>query len=142
MTDDYLYIYYSLMSEYKLIALCAFGLESIVAGELEKIGYTVLIKENGKVFFNGDENAIARCNIHLRTAERVVIKMNEFIAKDFEELYQGILSVKWENIIPENGEIYVTGKSNKSKLTHVPSCQSIVKKAIINSLKRKYSQNE
>lgn len=126
------------MTEYILQALCTFGLESLVADELTYLGFKNLKKENGKIEFSGDEYAIAQCNINLRTAERIVIKCGQFIAKDFEDLFQGTLAVKWEEIIPINGQIHVTGKSKDSKLTHVPSCQSIVKKAIIKALQRKY----
>lgn len=124
--------------KYNLIALCAFGLESLVENELRRLGFNNIIKENGMIYFKGDERDIARTNISLRVAERVVIKVREFNARDFEDIYQNTLAVKWEDIIPLNGEIYVTGKSVKSKLTHVPSCQSTVKKAIIEGMKRKY----
>jgi putative N6-adenine-specific DNA methylase len=128
------------MSEYKIIATAAFGLEAIVARELKGLGYGNLTTENGRVSFTGDETAIARCNIWLRCADRVLIEMASFPATDFEELFQGTKSVKWEEFLPENAFIHIKGKSIKSKLSGVPSCQSIVKKAIIDSMKRKYNR--
>lgn len=126
------------MSQYRIIATAAFGLESIVAGELKKLGYENPVTENGRVSFTGDAEDIARCNLWLRCADRVLIEMASFPAADFEELFQGTRSVKWEEFLPENAFIHVKGKSIKSKLKSVPHCQSIVKKAIIESMKRKY----
>ncbi len=128
------------MSEYNLIATSAFGLESIVAKELRSLGYSDIKTEDGKVFFKGDDRDIIRCNLWLRCADRVLIKMTDFIARDFEELYQGALSVQWERFIPEDGKMHVTGKSVKSKLYSVPDCQSIVKKAVVEAMKRKYNK--
>ncbi|MCU0822784.1 MAG: class I SAM-dependent RNA methyltransferase [Spirochaetes bacterium] len=126
------------MSKLTLIATSSFGLESVVAQELTAMGYTDLKVENGKVEFTGDERDIARCNLHLRCAERVLWKAAEFTATDFEELYQGTKKVPWEKIIPLDGKMHVTGKSIKSKLFSVPDCQSIVKKAVVEAMKRKY----
>lgn len=124
--------------EYTLIATSTFGLEAIVAKELKKLGYNDLKIDNGKVTFTGTEQDIARCNIWLRTADRILIKMGEFKAESFEELFQGTESIDWGDIIPSNGFMHVTGKSIKSKLFSVPDCQSIVKKAIIEKMKKKY----
>ncbi len=126
------------MSQYKIIATAAFGLESVVARELRNLGCENLTTENGRVSFTGDETDIARCNIWLRCADRVLVEIASFPATDFEELFQGTKSVKWEEFLPENAFIHVKGKSIKSKLYSVPDCQSIVKKAIIESMKRKY----
>jgi putative N6-adenine-specific DNA methylase len=130
------------MSKYNIIATSAFGLEAVVASELKKLGYNDLKTEDGKVIFTGDERDIARCNLWLRCADRVLIRMAEFKAMDFEELYQGALAVPWEKYIPEDGKMHVTGKSIKSKLYSVPDCQSIVKKAVIEGMKRKYNRSE
>lgn len=130
------------MSPYNLQVLCAFGLESLVAAELEELGYQDLRIENGKVSFIGTEKDIVLCNIHLHIAERIVIKIAGFSAFDFEELFQNTLQFAWENFLPLNARIHVTGKSNDSKLSHIPSCQSIVKKAIIKAMKRKYAHKE
>ncbi len=124
--------------EYTLIATSTFGLESVVADELKALGYEDLTIENGKVTFKGDEWDIATCNIWLRTADRVLIKVKEFKAESFEELFQGTKAVEWSDIIPEDGFMHIVGKSIKSKLHSVPDCQSIVKKAVVESMKRKY----
>lgn len=129
------------MSRYNLIATSAFGIESVLAGELRDLGYQDLKIENGKVEFTGDVRDIVRCNIWLRCADRLLLKMAEFDAVDFEELYQGALKVLWEDYIPENGVMHVTGKSVKSKLFSVSDCQSIVKKAVVEAMKRKYPKS-
>jgi len=123
---------------YDLIATSTFGIESITAKELKALGYEDLKIENGKVTFEGDEMDIAIANIHLRTADRVLIKMAEFEAKSFEELFQGTKKVDWSKIIPIDGVMHVVGKSIKSTLYSVPDCQSIVKKAVINSMSESY----
>ncbi len=126
------------MQFYDLIATSAFGLESVVAGELKGLGFDTVKVENGRVLFTGDSADIARCNIWLRCSDRVLVRIKEFSAFDFEELYQGTLSVPWESIIPVNGKMHITGKSVKSKLHSVPDCQSIVKKAVVEAMKRKF----
>jgi putative N6-adenine-specific DNA methylase len=126
------------MSNHKLIASCSFGIESIVAGELKNLGVDDLKTENGRIEFTGTLTDMARCNIHLRCSERVYVKLTEFKASDFEELFQGTLSVNWGDMLPKNAFIHVIGKSVKSKLHSVPDCQSIVKKAIITKMSSKY----
>lgn len=128
--------------EYNLIATTTFGLEGITAKELRALGYEDVKTETSKVFFSGDEMDIAIANIHLRTADRVLIKMAEFEAKTFEELFQGTKKVDWSKIIPRNGVMHVVGKSVKSTLYSVPDCQSIVKKAIITSMSEAYGTNK
>ncbi|NFG59539.1 class I SAM-dependent RNA methyltransferase [Clostridium botulinum] len=127
---------------YNLIATSTFGIESITAKELRALGYEDLEIENGKVTFEGDEMDIAIANVHLRTADRVLIKMAEFEATSFEELFQGTKSVKWHEIIPKDGIMHVVGKSVKSTLHSVPDCQSIVKKALIDSMSEHYGINQ
>lgn len=126
---------------FKLIATSTFGLESIVAKELKELGYDELKVENGRVTFEGDERDIVTCNLWLRTADRVLIDMAEFKAESFEELFQGTLNIEWGNLIPIDGVMHVEGKSIKSKLHSVPDCQSIVKKAIVEAMKRKYRRD-
>jgi putative N6-adenine-specific DNA methylase len=126
--------------DYKLIATSTFGIEAVTASELKKLGYEDLVVENGRVTFSGDEMDIAICNIWLRTADRVLIKMTEFSATSFEQLFQGTLAVDWGSIIPKNGKMHVTGKSIKSALFSVPDCQSIVKKAVVESMKKTYNE--
>ncbi|OPY69481.1 MAG: Ribosomal RNA large subunit methyltransferase K [Syntrophorhabdaceae bacterium PtaU1.Bin034] len=128
------------MGDYKLIAATTFGIEAIVAEELRSLGYRDLTVENGRVSFEGNARDIAACNIRLRTADRVMIKMAEFKATDFEELFQGTRKVGWEDFIPVHGKMHVVGKSHKSALFSVPDCQSIVKKAIVEAMKRRYRQ--
>lgn len=124
--------------DYNLIATTTFGLEGITAKELKALGYENLKTENGKVFFEGDEMDIAIANIHLRTADRILINMGEFTALSFEELFQGTKKIKWNEIIPIDGIMHVNGKSIKSQLHSVPDCQSIVKKAIVDSMSEAY----
>ena len=125
---------------YTLIATTTFGLEAVTAKELKALGYEDLTVENGRVMFEGDEMDIAICNIWLRTAERLFIKMAEFNALSFEELFQGTKAVEWGNLIPEDGNMHIVGKSVKSQLHSVPDCQSIVKKAVVESMKKKYDK--
>ncbi len=127
--------------DFTIIATATFGLEKVVAQELKELGYEDLTIENGRVTFEGDEMDIVTCNIWLRTADRILIKMAEFKAETFEELYQGTLAVDWGDIIPITGFMHVTGKSVKSKLFSVPDCQSIVKRAVVDAMKRKYRRD-
>jgi len=126
------------MATYTLVATATFGVEALVADELRTLGYEDLTVENGRVSFAGGAEDIARCNIWLRTADRVLMRMADFRATDFEELFQQTLRVGWEELIPATGKMHVIGKSVKSKLFSVPDCQAIVKKAIVEALKRRY----
>jgi len=128
------------MSYLNLIATSAFGLESIVVHELKKIGIEKTEVENGRINFQGDYASVVKSNLWLRCADRVLIKLATFRAYDFEQLYQGALAVEWENFIPVNGKMHVIGKAVNSKLHSVPDCQAIVKKAIVESMKRKFKQ--
>jgi len=125
------------MKEVTLIATAAMGLESIVAGEVKQLGYEVEV-ENGKIIFTAPLSAIPRCNLWLRTADRLKIVIGKFKAISFDELFESVKALPWENYIEEDGEFPVTGKSVKSKLYSVPDCQSITKKAIAERLKLKY----
>lgn len=126
------------MADYSIIAASSFGMETIVAHELRSLGFDKLVVDNGKVLFFGNEEAIAKCNIWLRTADRVLIKISDFRATDFEELYQGVLKIDWGDIIPKDGMMHVTGKSVHSRLFSVKDCQSVAKKAITEAMKRRY----
>lgn len=128
------------MPDMNLIATCAFGLESITALELKELGYEVH-NENGLVRFHGNHFDIARTNLWLRTAERVFVELDAFKATSFEELFQGVSAIHWEDILPRNAMFPVTGKSVKSVLHSVPACQSIVKKAIVDRLAKHYRQD-
>lgn len=129
------------MAKLQLIATAPMGLEAIVARELKQLGYEDMMVENGRVTFAGEEKDICRTNLWLRTADRVLIKMAEFPARTFEELFQGAKAVPWHEWIPEQGEFPVEGRSHKSLLSSVPACQSIVKKAVVEKMKQQYKQD-
>ena len=115
----------------ELIATATFGLEAVVKREIEALGYKIIRSEDAKITYMGDERAIARSNLWLRSADRVLLKMGEFKALEFEELFQQTKAVAWEDIIPADGKFTVTGTSVKSKLHSVPACQSTVKVTIL-----------
>ncbi|GKV67155.1 MULTISPECIES: class I SAM-dependent RNA methyltransferase [unclassified Sporosarcina] len=127
------------MSEYKLVATAAMGLESIVASEVKDLGYEGQT-ENGKVYFTGDEEAIARANMWLRVGDRVRIVAGEFKAFTFDELFERTKAIPWEEFLPVDAAFPVAGKSVKSTLYSVPDCQAIVKKAIVDRLKTAYKR--
>lgn len=118
----------------ELIATAAFGLEAVVRREIEALGYKIVKTEDGRVTYIGDERAIVRSNLWLRSADRVYVKMGEFTAKTFEELFQQTKAIEWENFIPIDGKFPVVGTSVKSTLHSVPACQSIIKKAVVSRL--------
>ena len=122
---------------FKLIATCAAGIESIVGNELKHLGYKVNV-ENGRVRFDGDVADIAKTNLWLRTADRIKIVVGEFTAKTFEELFQGVEGLNWEDFLPLDAEFPVAGKSQKSTLHNVPSVQAITKKAIVTKMSTVY----
>lgn len=126
------------MSKLELIATATFGLEAVVAREIKELGYDQVTVENGRVIFQADELAVCRTNLWLRTADRVLIKMGSFKATSFEELFQQTKALPWGDWLPENANFPVQGKSVNSKLHSVPDCQAIVKKAIVENLKRQY----
>jgi putative N6-adenine-specific DNA methylase len=104
------------MSRIELIATAAFGLESVVAHELEALGYNDLTVENGRVTFRADEAAISRANLWLRTADRVLVKMGAFEARTFDELFEQTRDLPWARWIPVDGNFPVSGKSVRSGL--------------------------
>lgn len=126
---------------FELIATTAFGLEAVVRREIENLGYRIVKTEDGKVTYIGDERAIVRSNLWLRTADRVYLKMGEFKATSFEELFQQVKGIEWEKIIPIDGRFPVVGTSVKSTLHSVPACQSIVKKAVVSRLSGFYMKH-
>lgn len=126
------------MNTVNLIATSAFGLEAVVANELKGLGYENLRTENGRVSFSAGADAIARCNLWLRAADRLLLQVGEFEARTFEELFQQTKSLPWADWIPESGEFPVEGKSVQSQLFSVSDCQAIVKKAIVEKMKLKY----
>lgn len=123
-----------------LIATAAMGLEALVAQEVRDLGYECTV-ENGRVLFEGDETAIARANMWLRTADRVKILVGEFKAYTFDELFEKTKKLPWEDYLDETAEFPVLGKSVKSKLFSVSDCQAIVKKAIVERMKKAYKKD-
>ncbi|CAM3065268.1 THUMP domain-containing class I SAM-dependent RNA methyltransferase [Staphylococcus argensis] len=123
---------------YQLLAVCPMGLEAIVAREIQDLGYETTV-ENGRIFFEGDEEAIAKCNLWLRTADRIKLVVGRFKATTFEDLFESTKALPWETIIEEGGQFPVQGRSVKSTLHSVPDCQAIVKKAIVERLKQAFN---
>lgn len=123
---------------YTYIATCLFGLERFVADEIDALGYKRLDTMDGRVTFEGDIGAIARCNMWLRCAERVYIKMGDLPAHTFTELFDGVRALPWENWIGRDDAFPVKGHSVRSQLTSIPDCQSIIKKAIVDRLSEEY----
>lgn len=127
------------MNQYEFVAPCHFGLESVLKREINDLGYKVIQVEDGRVTFSGDEAAICRANIFLRTTERVLMKVDKFKAETFDELFEKTKAIPWENYIPANGKFWVAkATSIKSKLFSPSDIQSIMKKAIVERLKKVY----
>ena len=127
------------MSRIELVAPCHFGLEAVLKKEIVDLGYEIVQVEDGKVIFAGDEAAVCRANIFLRTAERVLLKVGKFRAVTFDELFEKIKALPWENYIPSDGKFWVAKASSvKSKLFSPSDIQSIVKKARVERLKGVY----
>lgn len=123
----------------ELIAPCHFGLETVLKKEITDLGYDISKVEDGRVTFIGDEDAVCRANIFLRTAERILIKIGCFHAETFEELFEGTKALPWEEYIPSNGKFWVTkAASVKSKLFSPSDIQSIMKKAMVKCLGEAY----
>lgn len=124
---------------YELIAPCHFGMEAVLKREILDLGYDITAVDNGKVTFAADAEGICRANIFLRTTERILLKAAEFKAETFDELFEGIRAVEWERYIPENGKFWVAKASSVSSKLFSPSdIQRIVKKAMVESLKKTY----
>lgn len=122
------------MREFEIIASSTFGLEAIVKREVEALGYEITDSRNGRITYKGDERALVRSNLWLRCADRVYVKLGEFIAKTFEELFQKTGKIAWEEWLPENANFSVIGSSARSVLHSVPACQSIIEKSIATRL--------
>ncbi len=124
---------------FKLIAPCHFGLESVLKREIYDLGYDIDKVEDGRVTFIGDEDAIVRANLCIRTAERILIEAGRFTATTYDELFEGCKKIEWDAYIPKDGKFWVKKASSvKSKLFSPSDIQSIVKKSIVESLKRSY----
>jgi len=126
------------MSEMKFAVPCLFGLEGIAGDELRRLDLENVQVENGRVLFTGDQRAMAKANVCLRTGERVLLVLSEFTATSFEELFQGVYHTNLEDFIPKDGEFPVKGHCLNSQLMSVPDCQAIIKKAASRRLGEKY----
>ncbi len=126
------------MSKVTLIAIHTFGLEAVVKRELQALGFEDLKVSNGRVEFSAEPDQIPIPNIWLRAADRVLLKLGEFEATTFDDLFEQTKALLWEDWITQDAEFTVTGKSVKSTLGSVRACQSIVKKAVVEKLSAKY----
>ena len=122
--------------KFELIAPCYFGTESTAAFEVRRLGAENVQVTDGRIAFSGDESMIAAANLGLRCAERVLILLKRFPANTFDELFDGVFSVPWEELLPADAAFPVKGSSLSSTLSSVPACQSIVKKAVVERLKK------
>lgn len=127
------------MSRIELIAPCHFGLESVLKKEIIDLGYEIVQVEDGRITFAGDEEAIARANMFIRTAERIMIKCGSFRAVTFDELFEGTKNIPWERYLTRDAKFWVSkATSNKSALFSPSDIQSIVKKAMVERMKQTY----
>jgi len=126
------------MQQLKLFATAAFGVESVVARELKRLGYQDTHTDNGRIFFTGNYEAICRANIWLRSAGRVFILVGRFEATTFEALFEGTKALPWEEWLPKDARFPVTGNCVKSTLMSISDCQAIIKKAVVERLKKVY----
>ena len=129
------------MENLKISCPCHFGLESVLSGEMKRLGFANVTSENGKVSFLGSLSDVAKANINLRTAERVLIELASFTSLSFEELFQGVKAINWEDFICKDEAFPVKGWALNSKLHSVPDCQSIIKKAVVRRLESKYGMS-
>ena len=128
------------MRKFELIAPCHFGMEAVLKREIIDLGYDVTEVSDGRITFFGDEEALCRANVFLRTAERILIKIGSFHAETYENLFQGTKNLPWEEYIPVYGKFWVAkAASVKSKLFSPSDIQSIMKKAMVERLKGIYS---
>ncbi len=123
----------------QLVATCLFGLEGLLGEEIDSLGYKRIETIDGRVTFEAPPEAIAACNIRLRTAERVLIKLGSFKAYTFDQLFEGTKALPWSDFISKNDAFPVKGHSIRSKLFSIPDCQKIIKKAVVSSLSKKYN---
>ena len=128
------------MRRFELIAPCHFGMEAVLKREILDLGYEITNVDNGKVTFEGDAEAIARANLFLRTTERILLKVAQFKATTFDELFENIKAIPWEEYIPKDGKFWVTkANSVSSKLFSPSDIQRIVKKAMVERMKKTYN---
>ena len=116
---------------YELIAPCFFGCESTASFELRRLGAEDLRVTDGRLTFRGGAEMIAAANLNLRTVERVLLLLASYRAETFDDLFDGVYAIPWEELLPADAAFPVKGSSLNSKLSSVPACQSIVKKAVV-----------
>lgn len=126
------------MKDYRIQATTTFGLEAVVKREAIDLGFENIKVSDGYVEFDGNDEVLAKANIWLRCADKILIVLKQFQAVTFEQLFDEVYEINWQNILPPNAKFIVTGKSLKSTLFSVPACQSITEKAIIKKLQTKY----
>ncbi len=132
-------VQWSIMKLYDLVAPCHFGLEAVVKRELQALGFPVTQTRDGRVFFQADEAGIVRANIHVRTAERILLQVGTVTAKTWDELFEGTRSLPWEDYLPKNAKFWVTkATSVRSALFSPSDIQRIVKKAMVERMKQRY----
>ena len=125
--------------KFTLIAPCHFGLESVLKREIQDLGYNIINVSDGRVTFEGDSKAIARANIFIRTAERILLKCGSFRATTFDDLFEGVKDIPWERYLPRNAKFWVTkATTNRSALFSASAIQSIVKKAMVDRMSKTY----
>ncbi|MCR4674524.1 MAG: class I SAM-dependent RNA methyltransferase [Lachnospiraceae bacterium] len=130
------------MNKFEICVPCHFGIEAVVKREIYDLGYEITKTEDGRVTFEGDWEAVVRANLCIRTGERILIKLGEFHAEEFEDLFQGIKNIPWENYLKEDSKFWVTKASSvKSKLYAVPTIQSVAKKAMVERMKEAYRKD-
>lgn len=127
--------------DYSVCVPCLFGLESVVAEELKRLDFRHISSENGRVNFRGGLSSVARANLNLRCGERVLIIVGTCSAENFNDLFEGVKALPWERFIPYDGEFPVKGHLRDSKLRSVPDSQAIIKKAIVERMKKHYGIN-
>ena len=125
-------------AKFELIAPCFFGCESTANFELRRIGAENIRVSDGRLTFEGGAEMIAAANLNLRTVERVMLLLNTYPASTFDELFDGVYAIPWEELLPADAAFPVTGSSLNSQLTSVPACQSIIKKAVVKRLMTKH----
>lgn len=126
------------MDKFEITVTTLLGIESVTANEIKRLGYEIKTVEDGRITFYGGFDAVCRANLWLRTCERVYIKVGEFKALSFDELFEKCKALPWSRWIPKNAAFPVKGYALRSKLHSVPDCQSIIKKSIVDSLARDY----
>lgn len=129
------------MSQYRILATAAFGIESAVSQEVKRLGFENIAVENGKIMYDADEAGICRSNLWLRSADRVHILLATYKAETFTELFDGAGEIPWETMVPVDGNVIINAKSVKSKLFSLSDIQSIVKKSVMERLKKTYKKD-